>query len=67
VKGVREGKALFWHANGQLGRQAKYKAGALVDQEYHWYENGQWKWQALYKEGKVVAQRAWTREGKLLK
>ena len=67
VKGVRHGTSLFWHDNGQLGKQAPYQAGKLEGEEYHWHANGRWKWQALYQKGRLVAKRAWTPEGKPIK
>ncbi len=63
-QGVLEGKALWWHASGQLRRQATYRAGLLDGPVTQWNADGEVTRQDTYREGRASgAHIAWHDRG----
>jgi antitoxin component YwqK of YwqJK toxin-antitoxin module len=63
-QGVLEGKAIWWHPNGQVRRQATYRAGLLDGPVTQWNEDGSVTKQETYREGRASdAQIGWHDRG----
>jgi antitoxin component YwqK of YwqJK toxin-antitoxin module len=52
-QGVLEGKATWWHPNGQTRRQVTYRAGLLDGPVAEWNADGKITLQQTYREGRA--------------
>lgn len=52
-QGVLEGRAVWWHPNGQVRRQTTYRAGLLDGPVTEWGEDGDVIEQETYREGRA--------------
>lgn len=52
-QGVLEGKAIWWHANGELRREVTYRAGLLDGPVAEWNADGKLVRQVTFREGRA--------------